>query len=513
MFMAELAAKYQGAEMRFPSWPRRGLPVVLAYLLLSIPATARAVQDPQTSATIRVVRVAAGPRGTESGGEFRLDEERTTFNRATDTQVIVSFRWEGAPGMHRMAGRWRAPNGGVSISEFEYTARDRLFGAYWSLPITPSSPVGTWTLEATVDGLPSGTLTFEISDTAVVPDGTRRRPLAQSELFDRVSSVFVTIERSTQRGGTIGRTAGFLFVPGHIATTFMAVDAADGLRLLMPAGQREDISSLIAWNQTQDWALLPTATTQSTPLPIAPQIAKVGDRCYSMETGTGATRLLAECEFVGRSNSPAAGNLQLIARFSSGFGAPGAPVLNEFGEVVGMISGALTSRGAVAGDPFGDILATRGDLKGVAVVLASAVHPPAAATPVSISDLRRQNVLLTPVSRPENVVVSGFAHSVDQGTKQPIDQRATFSPRDDHFVAFLEWQPKERLRGGLVCRIYDSTGQLLSQSKHGKIDFKPGPALRTSEWELSVPSQPGSYRIEVSLDDVTVWRGFIQVTP
>jgi hypothetical protein len=224
--------------MGVPSWLRRGLLVILT-LLLSYPATAGRMQAPQASATIRLVRVAAGPRGTESGGEFRFDEERTTFSRTTDTQVVVSFRWEGASGTHRMAARWRAPNGGVSISEFEYQARQRLFGAYWSLPITPSSPVGTWTIEATVDGLPTGSLTFEISDNAVIPDSARRRPLAQSELFERVNSVFVTIERSTLRGGTIGRAAGFLFAPGRIATTLVAVDAADGLRLLMTAGRKK----------------------------------------------------------------------------------------------------------------------------------------------------------------------------------------------------------------------------------------------------------------------------------
>ena len=500
--------------MRLPLWLRRGLPVGLA-LLLSHPATAGAMQGPQTAATIRLVRVAAGPRGTESGGEFRLDEERTTFSRTTDTQVVVSFRWEGSPGTHRMAARWRAPNGGVSISEFEYEARDRLFGAYWSLPITPSSPVGTWTLEATVDGLPTGTLTFEISDASAIPDSARRRPLAQSELFERVNSVFVTIERSTQRGGTIGRAAGFLFSPGRIATTVVAVDEADSLRLLMPAGQNEDIASLIGWNRTQDWALLPTMTTQSAALPIAPGVPKVGDRCYSMEPGTGTTRLLAECEFVGQGSSPAGSPLQMIARFSSGFGIPGAPVVNEFGELVGIISRALTSGAAVAesGDTLGDILATRGELRGVAVVPASAVRQPPGAMPVSIIDLRRQNVLLKPAVGAGSFIGAGFAHSIDRDTRQLIDQRTRFSPRDGHVVVFLEWQPKERLRGALVLRTYDTAGQLLSQSKPGKIDFKPGPGLRTSEWELSVPSQPGSYRVEVSLDDAIMWRGFFRVTP
>jgi hypothetical protein len=64
----------------------------------------------------------------------------------------------------------------------------------------------------------------------------------------------------------------------------------------------------------------------------------------------------------------------------------------------------------------------------------------------------------------------------------------------------------------LVLRVSDGDGRVLSQSKPSKIDMKPGPDFRTGQWELPVPPQPGSYRIEVSLDEAIMWRGFVSVT-
>jgi hypothetical protein len=51
------------------------------------------------------------------------------------------------------------------------------------------------------------------------------------------------------------------------------------------------------------------------------------------------------------------------------------------------------------------------------------------------------------------------------------------------------------------------------QSKPGKVDFKPGEGLRSSQWELSVPSQPGIYRIDVLLNEMPMWRRFFRVKP
>ena len=86
--------------------------LALAVVLCAAPdiqsATGQA-QQPPPAATFRIVAIAGGPRGAESGGLYRLDEIRSTFSRKNDSQVVVYFRWEGPPGRHRLAARWRGP--------------------------------------------------------------------------------------------------------------------------------------------------------------------------------------------------------------------------------------------------------------------------------------------------------------------------------------------------------------------------------------------------------------------
>jgi hypothetical protein len=55
--------------------------------------------------------------------------------------------------MHRMTAQWKSPDGASSTtSPVQYEAKDRRFGAYWSLSLSPALAAGTWSIEATVDG-------------------------------------------------------------------------------------------------------------------------------------------------------------------------------------------------------------------------------------------------------------------------------------------------------------------------------------------------------------------------
>ena len=465
-------------------------------------------QVQQPPASFRVVRIVSGPRGSEAAGQFKLDEERTTFSRARDTQVIVSFQWEGAPGVHRLAARWTSPGGGLSsISEFEYTARERAFGAYWVLPISTSTPVGSWSIEATIDGLPSGMLKFDIVDSEAAPAATGRRPLGPSELYDRIGRVYAEIERSTVRGGRSSSAAGFLIAPGMIATAFAAIDAADSLELIAPGGTRRKVEAIAGWDRHQDWALLAAPDAGDTPLTPAPGLAAVGDRCYSMEGGAAGTRVLTEGTVVGRAES-AAGGGRLIVAFSSGSGVPGAPVLNEFGEAIGLIGGAL----APGPTRLQELLWARAPLHGMPVVPLSLVRPAASGESGSLPDLRRRGVLMAAVNGDENILSSGFARQIQRNPIRAVDQRDDFTLADKRIFVFIGWDPKERLRGTLTLRAFDDNNQPLAQSKPGKIDFKPG-NTPFSQWELQVPPRPGVYRVDLLFGGTPIWRAFFIVKP
>ena len=141
----------------------------------------------QQSAPVQVLRIAAGPAGSDSNGAFVLSEERSVFSRSTDREVIVFFQWEDLPGPHKLVAQWRSPDGGASVtSAIDYSAREKRFGAYWKLPVTPAIALGTWSIEVTMDGRPAGRFTFEITGAPVVTP-LAKRPLTEAEVYERLN--------------------------------------------------------------------------------------------------------------------------------------------------------------------------------------------------------------------------------------------------------------------------------------------------------------------------------------
>jgi hypothetical protein len=476
----------------------------LTGVLTSVVELVHAQQPKEPLTSFQVVRIAAGPRGLEVGGQFRLEQERTTFNRSSDAQVVVHFQWDGTPGVHRLAARWRSPTDGVAISEVEYTARDRRFGAYWTLPISPSTPLGAWSIEATIDGLPSGALNFEITDTEIPAAPTSKTRPSPSELYRRLDSIYLSIDRLASRGDLIDRNGGFVLGPSSVVTAFSAIDAADTLEMATADGRRQAVTAIASWDRRQDWAVISATTQAGPPLPLAPaDSANVGDRCYSMESGATGARVLAECAIVGRSSTSGGGD-RLIVQFLNGRGIPGAPVLNEFGEVIGLIGGAPSAGFR------GFTLFRAGPDQGSPVVPASAIRS-ATGEDVPVQDLRRRGVLMRAVNRGDNILSGGFARQIQKNPIRPIDQREEFTQGDGQFFVFLTWDPKERLRGTLVLLAYDENNQILTESKPAKVDLRPG-NVPFSQWQLSVPKPPGNYRIDVLFEEVPIWRGLFRVT-
>lgn len=130
-------------------------------------------------------------------------------------EVIVLFQWEGAPGPHKLAAQWRSPDGGqASLSIVEYVAKDRRFGAYWALPLSPAMALGHWSIEATVDGQPAGRFSFEVTDTRIVP-AIVKRSLAQAELYERLTKMFVVLHRSSASGRELDGAAAFVGSGGY----------------------------------------------------------------------------------------------------------------------------------------------------------------------------------------------------------------------------------------------------------------------------------------------------------
>jgi hypothetical protein len=476
-----------------------------AFLLVSAGAAAQSSQA-QTPATYRVVRIAAGPRGSTSGNEYRLEEERTTFSRARDTQAIVYFQWEGQPGSHRLSGRWQGPSGTSTTSEFEYRAESQRFGAYWTLPLSPSTPLGKWTVEATIDGLPCGSFTIEVVDADSTPAAAPRRPLSQSEVYERLKAVFVQLRVTPDPGSAGYGRAGFLMTPDSLATAFDAIDAIDGIQALLPDGTRQTLAAARAWSNLQDWAILAVSSVSATALKPAADEPQVGDRCFTLDSETTGARVLAECRVVGRADTPR-GGARLIVNFVTGSGTVGAPVVNDFGELIGLVGAGLRP-GIVR---FRDMATARSALRGAPVIPQSALRRPQTEQVVSFDELRARRMMLPPVRESEHVFSAGFAGKIQRDPIAPLDQRDQFSPADGKLFIFINWMAKQRLRGNIAIQISDEENSLIAQSPPGKADIrKETPTFQ--HWQVPVPAAEGLYRVEILFNGTPVWRGFFRVS-
>ena len=480
---------------------------VLTGVAPSHPLTAAVPQ----AVPLHVLKIAAGPAGSPSNGTFVLTEERSAFNRIDDREVIVSFDWEGTPGVHKLVALWRSQDGGVtSTSSMDYIAKGRRFGAYWTLTLSPTAPIGTWSIEATVDGQPGGRFTFEITDTKVQPGQPVqsvkvKTPLAQSELYERLGRMFVGIERFSSAGRTLDSVSGVLGAKGRIYTSMAAIDDVDRIRAVLPDGSARDLQTLFAWNRRQDWAILEATNAKDIDLAIAASgSVKIGDRCFSIEGSPSAGGVLVDLSVIGHRPAPDGG---WLATFINGFGTPGAPVVNEYGELLGVVG---ASPGATR---MGVLLRNRAELRGVPIVPFGLfrVHNDVVST--RIADLRSRGELIAALAGDQNVLSGGFAREIARtNTVAPSDQRDEFSAAEKKLVAFVTWNPVERLKGLAIIRVFDVDNRPVMETKPMKLSLGKG-QMSLSSWELPISSLSGTYRADVMLDARPMWRGFVKITP
>lgn len=457
---------------------------------------------PPPAAPIHVLKISSGPSGSNVNGSFVLTAERSMFNRSADREVIVLFQWDGAPGPHRLVAQWRSPDSAVtSNSAIDYVASAQRFGAYWSLPLSPSMTVGTWSIEATVDGVPAGRLTFEVTDNSVASAPVKAM-LTQAELYDRLNGAFVVLRRSSKAGREFGATAGFSPAAGLIYTAMSTLDGADEIRLIARDGAATPLTAAVAWNRRQHWAVL-AGTVGTEVLPIAKADAtKVGTRCASLQGTPTGGRALSECSITGLDTQGAAPSF--IATFSVGNATSGAPVLNEFGELIGLVGdrGADRASAYVAG----------GSIAGTPIVPIGLVRVAPAAIPVNLIELRSRGVTVPGVVGEERVMTAGFGRVDAKGKLVSTENHNELSVREKAFAVFVMWNSKERLRGQMTVSLFDADNHPVAESKPAKVDFRKD-QTSTSSWSLPMVANEGTYRADVLIDAIPVWRGYLRITP
>ncbi len=459
----------------------------------------------------RVVRSQSGSKGTEQGGRFVVEDPRSVFYLPEDKEIIVYFEWEGPPGLHQFEGLWKNPEGKiVAVSDFKYEAMQQRFAGYWKLLLTEALPTGVWALEARIDGESAGAHTFQILAAArPISAAPSRRALTPAEIYQQALAASVFIEKFSAAGERVRVGSGFFVGGGLVLTAFQVIDGANLLRLVLPDGRRVETNQVLTWNRRQDWALLGVEPTATARLSFAkPGSWAVGDRCFSLDSPAEGNRTIVECGVIGQNDFPQAG-----ARFNLSFSpsqqAIGGPVLNEYGELIGVVGGSLLP-GASAYEEthFGyppNVLA-------VPISLVSL--PPDDRRPTSLDELARNGQFIPLLVGQRNVMRATLALGVDRtwNSPRPIEEKSEFSRREGKMVVFLAWYPKQKRKGLASVRVYNLDNKLLFESKPLKINLQLNQFLYTT-WDITFGNMsPTIYRIDVYLDADPIWRTFFRMT-
>jgi len=455
---------------------------------------------------VKVVRSVAGSRGDQRGSSFVMADPRTTFFVPDDRQVIVYFEWEAPRGTHHCEGTLRGPNGQLSVmSSFDYPATQTRFGGFWTIPLLENTTAGVWTFDSRVDGESAGTLSFEIVSAkrpAELPK--EAEPPTAAELYGRAVAASVLIEKLDDQGHTFDTASGFFLEDGLLVTAFRAIDGAHTLRIRLSDGNRLQPDAVVAWNRRQDWVLLNVAPGKSATFRRASdKSVTVGDHCYWLDVKTDGARVISDGQIVGKESHEGWGErLSISGLFNST--ATGGPVVNDHGEVLGLLGGELPETHRHAG---GEIFTVTGS-----VVPIELVHAAPNVTSTPLQSLWATNQFTAPVTRGRNISFGMITQGKPQkGKAFPKELKVDFTPRDGSATVVIAFQGIEAWKSTAQLRIYDVDNHLLNQGDPVKISLRSGETQERA-WTFPLMPKPGIYRADVFVGEEIAWRTYFRIS-
>jgi len=459
----------------------------------------------QAAGRFHLVRSVSGSRGTQDGNRFLIEDPRVAFQAGTDRQVLVLFEWDGPAGMHRCEGRWKDPSGNVAFtSASDIEAAGPRFGVYWGLSIPDTVAAGTWVLEAVIDGQPAGVHAFQVLAEAPPDTAPARRALAINEIYQRGLGSTRTLEVLDAAGARLPTTSGFFLTSDLVSTSFEGINGAHAVRVMSPDGRLLETTAIAGWNVGEDWALLRFPGAKAEPVALTPERPRVGDRAFVLDASGGSGRVIVDTAFIG---STVGGDFRVGSIVSPA--SLGAPVFNEYGEVVASIRGSGVAGGnqtnlyllADAGIP----VEARGS-RARAPVSAGDAAPASR----SLAELDAAGVFVRPLVRSTHAVDGVIDSKVHEKGEMPLfhERRTRFSRKDTECVVTVRWLPLDKEDTTGHFELYDATNRHLDATEPVRLKLRRG-KLFAQYWKIPLaPLPPGLYRVDLVAGSNTVWRSF-----
>jgi Trypsin-like peptidase domain len=471
---------------------------------------------PALGPQVRMVRSVAGTKGEARGGNYVILDPRTTFYVPDDRQVIVYFEWEAIKGKHHCQGSLKGPNGQLAVmSSFDYPATQTKFGGFWTIPLLENTPTGIWTFESRVDGESAGELRFEIVSAKRPADAVKEEPPpSPAEIYERAVAASVSIERLDSRGQSMGEGSGFFVDDGLLVTAFRVIDGAQTLRIALSDGSHLQSSEVVAWNRRQDWAILKLASAKSAKLRKAESSSvAVGDHCYWLDKKTDGGRVISDGQIVGKEPHEGWGERFSISGLFNTTAA-GGPVLNERGEVLGILGGSLpeslvpsVTRGSQSYGS-GPTFTMTGSVVPMGLVSANGS---AGQTPLQA--LWSAGLFTAPVTAARYISFGMISQGKPQKGKASLsrEMKVDFSRQDEVATILIAFQGIEGWKNTVQLRISDVDNHILSNGEPLKLSLRSG-EVQERIWSFALtPMHPGIYRADVFVGEAVAWREYFRV--
>ena len=486
-------------------------------LSISVPGYGQAGGVQAEGSRFHLIRSVSGSKGAAQGGRFAMEDPRTVFFLPEDRQVIVYMEWEGPVGKHHIEGFWKNPAGKTSaLTDFDYDAKQNKFGAYFTFSLNDTMEMGSWTLEAHVDGEQAGSHAFQIMSGKKPLDSIpARKMLTPADLYEHAVRSTVIVEALDSRGQKLRVGSGFLLQPSWVVTAFEIIDGASDLRLTYSDGSRWETDQLASWNRRQDWVLLKASSTTLPKLQSAAADSwSVGDTSMFLDTTPEGNHVAANVSIDGKSTTPGAG-MRINISAPPADHAIGTCLLNEYGDVIGVVGGEIIPGASAINlldlSPMSSAAGSRIYTRGGLAVPMSQISVSSADTPLSVLDAKGE--FLPSVTASRNVVYGQLARTLNTkgALPSPADGGGSFSKRDPKVFVYVMWEGREKAKGFVTMRVFDIDNHLLNKSwleKPLKFSLSRG-EQKTTSWEIpTAPLASGIYRIDVWLDDAPAWRTF-----
>ena len=466
---------------------------------------------------VRMVRSVAGTKGETRGGNYVILDPRTTFYVPDDRQVIVYFEWEAPKGTHHCEGTVKGPNGQLAVmSSFDYPATQTKFGGFWTMPLLENSSPGLWMFESRVDGEFAGELRFEIVSAKRPADAAKEEaPPSPAEIYSHSLAAIALIEKLDEKGQPFGAASGFLTGDGFLVSAFRVIDGAHTLRIQFADGTRVRTDSVAGWNRRQDWVILKVNAGKNAVLRTADSKSwSIGDHCYWLDTKTDGGRVISDGQIVGKESREGWGQRISISNIFN-TAATGGPLLNEQGEVLGILGGAMPD--TLVPQVLRDS-STYGAGGSTYTVTASAIPivlvlPPPNLTPASLQTLWANGQFTPPVTASRNVTYGMLTQGKPAKGKAPFikEMKNDFTRQDDAASVYVALQSMDALKTTVLMRLYDADNRVVTSGEPIKLSLRRG-ETQERYWTFPVGTlHPGIYRADVLLGESVAWRTYFRV--